>query len=315
MKLKLSIWMYLFGIVISFAQVEGKSVPFVAYWSKGDSYDFMITKIQTKWKGDQIEQKDSTTYFTTFTVIDSTKNSYKINWKSKLNLSNLPPQYSELLNSNTIGLDFVYTTDELGEFQGIDNWKDVREKVEEQFNLLVERLNSNLSKDIQTQTKQAMKPLFDVLLSKQGIEEIVLKELGYFHFPFGVEFDTSEVIEYEDELPNFMGGKPLKADAKIYFKEIDEENGFCSFVHEVKINPEDSKEMVKNILQQMASSRDKEIDEVLSGKFDIQDYNYFEFYYYPGVPYFIETNRTAEVDNGTIQAKKTETIRIELLLD
>lgn len=315
MKLQLSIWIYLLGIVFSFAQVEGKSVPFVAYWSKSDSYDFMITKINTKWKGDQIEQKDSSSYFTTFTVIDSTKNSYKINWKAKMNLSNMPAEYGDLLNSNTIAFDFIYKTNELGEFQGIENWKEVREKVEQQFEVIIKEQNSKLSKENQEKVRQGIKPLLDILLSKDGIELIVLKELTYFHFPFGAEFETSEVIEFEDELPNLFGGRSLKTDAKIYFKEVDEENGFCSFVHEMNINPEDSKEMVKNLFQQMGSISNSEIDETLSGKFDIKDYNYFEYYYYPGVPYFIETNRTSEVDNGKFQAKKTETIRIELLLD
>ena len=37
-----------------------QKIPFVAYWSNGDSYDYLITKVNKEWKGDLMEKNDST---------------------------------------------------------------------------------------------------------------------------------------------------------------------------------------------------------------------------------------------------------------
>ena len=50
-------------------------------------------------------------------------------------------------------------------------------------------------------------------------------------------------------------------------------------------------------------------------KYEISDDNLFAYFYYPGVPLMIETNRTVEVLIGDTQKKSIETKRIELIFD
>ncbi len=114
---------------LGFGQNDSLSVQFVAYWDLGDSYDYRITKIKKTFDNKETISSDSTTYFGTFTVIDSTANEYLINWKYKANFTDLPLEYSELLNNNNIVLDFKYKTNEFGEFLELENWQEVAETI------------------------------------------------------------------------------------------------------------------------------------------------------------------------------------------
>ncbi len=312
---KFSIIIWLLGTIFCFAQVDSTKIPFIAYWSKGDSYDFLITKISKHWNRDKLERQDSSSYYTTFTVIDSTESSYKINWKYKANFGDFPPQFGELLNNNNVILDFIYTTNEFGEFIEVENWEEVSGYIKKTFEVITQNLISKKADFDIDKFNKTIEPFISIFTSKEGIETIVLKELVFFHFPFGTEFDPNETVEYEDELPNLFGGKPIRGDSKIYFHMVDFEDEICSFSHEMKINSEDAKNMVNHLLTQMGFDMEKVENELLEGKLDITDNNYFEYFYNPGIPNFIETNRLVELDAGKMKNKKQDIIRIELILD
>lgn len=314
MNFKLFFIFWFLGSFFCFSQIDSTKVAFVAYWSKGDSYDFKITKINKQWEEEKISNQDSTTYFANFTVIDSTANEYKINWKYKANFTNLPLQIGELLNNNNIILDFKYKTNELGEFLEVENWEEISDLMEAKFNLaMTTQLMKNPKMDT-AKFQNAIQPFMNVFTSKEGIEMFILKELQYFHFPLGVEFNPKESLIYEEEFSNLLNGDPLRGNGKISFEAVDYENSFCIFNQNVKINSEDAKEMIIQLFDQMGVKKGEFMDKFKSSKFDITDNNYFEYFYSPGIPYYIETSRSAELDIGEIKNKRIEIIRIELIL-
>ena len=50
-----------------------------------------------------------------------------------------------------------------------------------------------------------------------------------------------------------------------------------------------------------------------NAKIEINDHNRFEYFFYPGVPYFVETNRETFVEIDGEIGKRIEKIKIELL--
>ncbi|WAC03008.1 hypothetical protein N7U66_05095 [Lacinutrix neustonica] len=229
-----------------FSQIDTTKVSFIAYWSKGDNYNFKVTKIKKMWTNDKLTKNDSTQYIANFKVIDSTEKSYTIQWSYKNYLINT---YKENLNKiyedkkavNEIVKKYdvtkvIYKTDEYGEFLEIVNWQDISK--------LMSNMLGELEKSIQArkpdklkEVKQAMKPLAEIYSSKDGIEQLILYELQYFHFPFGTEYDLNSPFEYEQELPNMVGGEPIKGNAKLSIVEVDFEEFYCVLKEEVELNP------------------------------------------------------------------------------
>lgn len=296
------------------SQTDSTAVAFVSYWSIGDSYDFKVTKTSEQWKEGDLVKERKQEYIANFTVLDSTDTSYTIKWSLEneiLNSYQIPEELVDRFSKYAI-MDILYTTSEVGDLIEIINWEEISATMKNMFEDIIEVLgkeDNNLKKNLAT----AMEPLKAAYSSRQGVEELVLKELQYFHFPLGVEFDTTEPLYYDEELPNMFGGNPINGNVKLTFEEIDFENSFCILKQEMVLNQEDTKQMLKGFFEKMNVPKDK-IDEMFeTAVFEITDNNIYEYYYYPGVPHRIETNRKSIIDIDNSKGKRIDKIIIELI--
>ncbi len=300
----------------SFSQVDTTKVAFVAYWSIGDVYDYKVTKIKEEWKEKILKKKDSSQYIASFKVIDSSDKHYKISWKYKNNFSDTYRLPKELVGkfSKYKFTEVIYTTTEMGEFVGIENWEEIRDITKGVFVDVIETFKKE-DPDKYNKMVEFMKPFVDIYSSKEGIEGVVLKELQYIHFPFGLEYDIREVLEYEDEFPNMLGGDPIKANAKLFFEDVDFENEYCTIRQESKINADDMKSVVLGLFKRMGLKGEKMREAMSKAKFDINDTNMYQYFYFPGVATNINTQREVIINIEGKDARRLEKTRIELIIE
>ncbi|MDN3494201.1 hypothetical protein [Winogradskyella bathintestinalis] len=324
MKQKITLLLFIFLSLTLYSQIDSTKVAFVAYWSIGDDYDFKVSKVKREWKNDVQTKKDSSQYIANFRVLDSTDKSYKIQWTYKNNIVSTFQEKAEkifedkeavnqILKKNDLS-KVIYKTNELGEFIEILNWKEIGESTKL---LLKEMLNSFEKKNPEkvSELRNALNPIIEIYSSKQGIEQLAISELQYFHFPFGMEYDITTPIEYEQELPNILGGKPILADATITFEEVDFENSFCSLKEESIINPNDTKRVVQELFKRMKIDESKTKETIDNAIFDITDLNYYQYYYNPGVPHYIYGGRKFILKMEKTDIEKIEEMYIELIYD
>ncbi len=307
-----------------FSQTDSTKIAFIAYWSIGDSYNFKVTKIKKSWKDNVLTKKDSSQYIANFKVLDSTKKSYTIQWSYKNTLINTFKKNMDKIYvdkktvSNIISkydvTKIVYKTNELGEFIEIINWKEIAE--------LMKKLLVELEKSIQTNkpdklknVQKAMKPLAKIYSSKEGIEQLIMYELQFFHFPFGVEYEINEPIEYEQELPNMLGGKPITGRATLTFEDIDYEESYCVMKEKVIINPEDTKRLIIRLFKKMGIDKKKTNEIIETAILDITDLNYYQYYYNPGIPHRIYGSRKTIVKIDGKENKQFNELEIELIYE
>lgn len=303
----------LLNFTICFGQVDSLTLPFVSYWSKGDSYNFKITKIHQRWKENELIKNDSSSYLVNFIVADSSETNYTIKWRYKTDFRalSIPEKLVEKFSKYQM-TEVIYKTSEVGEFIGIENWQDISSMMKELFNDLTNELYE--AEETQREAiNKALQPLIGIYQSKEGIEQLVFTELHFFHFPFGLEYSVEEPIQYEEELPNMFGGKPIRGDSKLYFEKVDFENLYCKMIQEMKLNPEDTKQLVSTLFKRMGL-QDMELEKAMkAATLDITDYNTYEYYYYPGIPIKIETHRESLIDIGNEKGKRIDKTKIELI--
>lgn len=294
------------------AKKDSLKISFISYWSKGDTYKFKVKKFEKKWKDEKIVKNDSIIYDAIFTVLDSTATSYKIKWSYKIDINkslNLSLPIENAI-SKVKDMDIIYTTSEVGDFTGIENWKEISEKMKEMTSELM-KLFPDKEKD-NVELKKTMQQVFDIYNSKEGIETYLTKDIQLFHYPFGVEFNTEEELVYEEELANPFGGNPIKAISTLYFDEVDKENSRCVFYREMKIDPEDSKKMLADVFKKIAP-KDKDLKKFAKNMiFEINDSNGYDYVYNPGVPVFIFNEREIIIKVDSKNEKKIERLEIEL---
>lgn len=313
MKFSLTGALFLISSMYCFSQADTTKVSLIAYWSKGDSYDFKITKIQQQSRGDSLLKNDSTSYVTNFEVLDSTESSYRIKWKFKTDLTgnfNIPPKLLDRFSKYEM-TEVIYKTDELGSFEAIENWEEISKIMTGMFSDLIEVMGEEAKVDTAVFRKK-MQPFIHAYQSKEAIEQIVFKELIYLHFPFGVEYSLNKPLFYEELLPNLFGGPPLRSEVKLSLDYIDPENFYCIITQDMKVNPDDTRGMMQGILTGMFDSTTA-ASSVQSATFDLSDYNRYEYFYDFGLPWKIEYKRQLLIGMEKEQIKRIEILRIESL--
>ena len=292
--------------------IDSTKISFISYWSKGDVYNFKVSKIKETYKEGLLTKNSKNEYISSFTVIDSTENSYTINWKYENDLGNTLKIPEELVNkfSKYKFTEIKYKTSEVGEFKEIINWKEVRDLMSKMIDDIVEILSRDDEiKKTLTKNMEAFKELYS---SRRGVEQLVLKELQYFHFPLGYEFDTSKTLSYDDQLPNMFGGPPMKAKAKIYFESLDLEDGFCIMKQDLDVDPDDSLKFLKLAFQKLNMTNEKLDKALKSASLNIKDRNIYEYYYNPGIPHKISTHRETIFNINNEKGKRIDKTIIEL---
>ncbi len=290
-------------------------IPFVAYWEVGDVYDFKITKIKKRWNEDELIRNDSSSYIARFTVLDSTETNYRIKWTYKTPLTELqlPVQIIKKVNEFNI-TEIIYKTNEVGEFITIENWEEVSKAMKSMFSVLIEEISAE--EDVsRSDMLKVIRPMMNLYESKEGIESHLLKELQYFHFPFGVEFSAVDTIFYEEDMPNALGGDPIRSDVLLFVDSVDYENSFCILEQGRTLNSEDTKRFLKDFFIRVAKSDEQNEDmqtALKESKFDIQDINTYQYYYYPGIPLKISCLRKTIMKFSGENKINIELTKIEL---
>ena len=313
MKQLFTITLILISTLSAFTQTDTTAVPFVSYWSIGDSYDFKITKVEQKWKQGEQTKNDTTGYTVNFLVLDSTETSYRIKWSYETQWADygIPEEYVEQFSKYNI-TEVIYKTSEVGDFVEIENWEEISEMMGNLFNELLDMMSESPDVD-RKDLSNVMKPLMDIYQTKEGIEYVIFKELQYFHFPMGIEYTVGETLRYEEQLPNMLGGDPIKGNSSIYIESVDFDEGFCVLIQDMELDPDDMSDMIYHYFKK-AKLGNKEMKKMMKdAKIELNDHNRFEYYYYPGIPYYIETHRETIIEISGQSGKRVDITMIELL--
>lgn len=292
------------------------SIPFVAYWSIGDTFEFNIRKISIQWDDDILVKADTIYRNVRFKVIDSTASMYKVEWRyaNEMQEEPLVKNLFNKITKNNVYTTVIYTTDEMGEFQGVENWKEIRDDLIRELKATLQGKMFSEPKNAEMYSK-AQQPIIEAYSTKEGVEELALKELYYFHMPLGYEFEIDEVYEYEDVLPSLIGGEDMRCDYKVTVDNIDRNNSICRVTEEMTVNPDDSKREVISMMDRMGIDYDEFSEEIKRAHLLMEDFNTYIYNFDYGIPITINTSRMVDLQIEGEKRRKEEKIIIDLILN
>lgn len=316
--------MIYFNVWVTWSQTDSTKVSFVAYWNKGDSYDFKITKVKRTWEENVLVENDSSQYVANFFVLDSTTDNYTIKWKyTESIISSLDKALGKLsearaaidsINRKYNVTSIIYTTDTVGEFVEVINWKEISELSSKIFDE-IERESIRKSPDKKDVLTKAFLPLKQLFKTRDGIEQFLLNDIQHIHFPMGYDYTITEPITYEQDYPDLVGVGPISGDVTLHFEDVDFENASCTLYENIKIDPEKAKIAIKNLLSKMGL-KGKELEtEIRDAELNISNSNLYQFYYNPGVPHMIRAIRNSELKFKDTNMERSDELIIELVYE
>ncbi len=291
-------------------------VPFVAYWAKGDTLRYEVEKWDLQFEQDSLTKSDTTRYTAIFVVLDSTETSYLVNWHFEEYQNSAATQ--ALLNetfreaSEQLGsLEFEeirFSTDEVGSFQQIENLEEIQAILEVYLEDLRKSALAATGNDPERhqKTKKALDLTFSMLRSRQYIESNMFVELIHLLHPMGSQFPAFDTLTYTENYPNNLGEGYVEGNGIYYFDTLDVANDYAHLKQIVELDEEDTREVLQEYFTRLGLDNEVAKELLETSSYDIVDDNDYFYYYYPGIPVFVDCMRSL---NFEINGKKTSRVK------
>lgn len=222
MKSIIGIALALLTTLSTFAQINLKdsTVSVFGYWDKNEKMSYQATIKKYELKPVDSTHSDTLkietlTYKFDIEIIDSTAESYTIRWTNyDLKSDKLTDSFMKL-SAITKNTAFEYTTDELGSFTGIKNWKEIRSVINKKLD---EYKRENKETNFSSTLIESFRGMFD---SKESIEAGAINEILLYHYFHGARFDMDTMYTAAQKFANLLGGEPFDGFTNFWVDTVD----------------------------------------------------------------------------------------------
>jgi len=197
---------------------ENSTVQVVGYWDKNEKQTYDFTYLRAFVKGVDTTVVESTRYKVDITVVDSTNNSYTINWKYHDIITDKGSDVVKRVAALNEGRVFQFTTDEMGSFKQLLNWEEAKKHNDNTLRLFEKSDPPEMYQKISA----VMRTKF---ATREAIETHSIKDILLFYGFHGIALDINETLEETIEENNPYSQKPIKSLASLEVSEVDAENG------------------------------------------------------------------------------------------
>ena len=247
----------LFTIILSiiftsaFGQINmtDSTAQVITYWDIGEKQSYSISLQKIKLKETDTTSNEVMTYDVDVTVLDSTEDSYTIEWFYHNYKTNSTDEIEKKVTSLSEDLKVIIETDELGVIKGVRNWKEVRSFLIKSMSEIEDDI-----KDIPNMDK-IFKQIENMYSSKEAIESTAIQDVQQFHTYHGGKYLLNEILEFNMQGPNIYNPqKPFDIKSTMYLDELNpDDNNFI-----IRLNQEIDSDQLTNTtfeyLKQMAET-------------------------------------------------------------
>ncbi|MBW8331837.1 MAG: hypothetical protein K0M40_07445 [Prolixibacteraceae bacterium] len=273
----------------------------IGYWDKNEKQSYIVTQEKYKIKDSDTTSRDFYKYAVDITIVDSTANSYTIDWFYKDYEIQSENALIQKLASITNDMNVRIRTNELGVFQEVINWKDVRDYI-----LKGTRLLKKETKDIPNMDN-FMNQLEGMYSTKESIELGAVKEMQQFYTFHGAKYEYGNEYNADMKVASLYGGEPFDTKMTVWLDELNpDDNNFIIRMNQT-VNAEQLTNATFDYLVKMAETlkmpapKREDIPEVSN-----DTYTASRIHGSGWIIYSIETKETKAEDQTNIEERVIE---------
>ena len=244
---------------------EAQNIVLEPAWKNKSEVRFERSKTRTD---SQIGQPAQGRTPFTIKVLKADKSGYVISWRygrSLISGTATSPSI-EALQDLMDNLEYVIELEPDGRFKSLRNWQQVRDKTAK---LIDQMFPSDKSAD--AASKSAAEQIKALFATKNNVESYLLREVQLFFMFYGQRLNPNEELEYDDLLPNPLGGPPFPAKARIKVLSVDKNK--ASLRYTLNFDREKSGKIIADSLAALAKRMGKDSGELteLASTLEISD--------------------------------------------
>jgi hypothetical protein len=190
----------------------------IGYWDKNEKQSYIVTQESYKIKDSDTTSREFFKYAVDITIVDSTANSYIIDWYYKDYEFKSDNPIMQKLATITDNVHIRIRTNELGVFQEIINWEHVRDYILKGIKMVKDE-----TKEIPN-FENFVTQLEALYSTKESIELGAVKEMQQFYAFHGGKYKYGDEYKVDLKMHNMQGGEPFDTKVTVWLDEIDSEN-------------------------------------------------------------------------------------------
>lgn len=254
----------LFGSQLVKAQIfeEDSTVKTIAYWDLNETYTYSVVL-----ENYELVDRDTidwirTSYLVDILVLDSTETSYNVRWtyrNMEVDFDTSDSLYSGLIKKLMTlsgGTVLEIQTDELGVFEEVSNWEEIRDYY------LMAKDSMKVFFGNNPQVNEFVDGMFNPFLTKSAIESTSIKDVHQFLNFHGAELEMGKPVYSTMKFPDGTGTEMMDALVTLELTGIYPEDDDYAVYSIVEINPGQLKDLAKrNVRLILPKAEEAEIEE------------------------------------------------------
>lgn len=228
---------------------QDSSAQVITYWAVGESYEYDVSLQKVKYNDSDTLSNETMTYTVDVTVIDSTTDSYTVEWLYKNYKTNSKNPIVQKITNLSDDISVKIRISETGVILEVVNWEEVRDYMKKSM----KELEKDYSK------LPGLKAVFDQLetmySTKASLEAIAIQDAQQFHNFHGGRYVLHDTLTGELLTQNTNDiTKPFDTNVTILLEDIDEENNEYRIRSFQEINSEQLTESTFQYLKKMSEN-------------------------------------------------------------
>ena len=231
------------------------SVDLPLRWEVGQRLQYEIVKTNRKTRDGKGTFKATTRTDLEIEVLRADADGYLIAWtQGETRFDDPQPAADPMLQRMTNlvrGLRVLLEIDSGANVVGVRNWEELKETVGKILATVSDELKIS-GIDSATLSKITAQ-LASMYATREQIETMCTREARMFFLVLGGSFSASEPTEYQDRLPNPLGGEPFPSRAAFVLKGVDRQSQRATIAWTQTLDPEHARRIMGKSLKDLAA--------------------------------------------------------------
>jgi hypothetical protein len=263
--------------LLGLSDVPNHSIEVLPHWKKGETFHLEVTRAREKSAGGKSIVTGKTHTSFTIEVLNDNDDGYLVGWTAGETTfdssSQTEPSFLRKVVNLMNGFQIILEIDSHGTIRGVQNWKEIKvvalkalEALATAEELQKEKPDKALMSGLRTQWES-------MLGTKEQVEELCTREAQVYFMVLGREYAHNESYEYEDLLPNPLGGDAFPTRAKMTLKTFDKQSDRAVITWSQTADPKQAARILESMIKEMSARLGKKpLDGEVPKSISMQDH-------------------------------------------
>jgi hypothetical protein len=242
--------------LLGLVDVQNHSIEVLPHWKKGDTVHLEITRARVKSADGKSTITGKTHTDFTVEVLSANDNGYLVGWTAGKTTFDSPSQSEHSFLGQVVNLmsgrQIILEIDLHGAIRGVQNWKGLKAAALKSLEALAATEDLQHEKPDRARLSSLRAQWESMLRTKAQVEELCAREAQVYFKVLGRGYASDDPFEYEDLLPNPLGGEALPTHGKMALKTFDKQAGRAVITWSQTADPTQVARILQSMIKDMS---------------------------------------------------------------